>query len=208
MLTSFTKRSTGGCWNVLLQKAPSPVVSNLDAYSFAGSNFRGGSGHEPAHAGFVGKGMLTATICGDVFASPTVDAILAGIRTVTDPLECLLLHDSSLSLQHVGASLALIYLCSSGFATQQCQAGPLQTPGFGFGHRSIAVGLTELDFVSEMGTAEPGCLVDFVMDFSLVLMCRLKCILQMNAVSGWLGMFTCYMQHQHEYCIWLLLMCC
>ena len=52
------------------------------------------------------------------------------------------------------------------------QAGPLQTPGFGFGHRSIAVGLTELDFVSEMGTAEPGCLVDFAMDFSLVLMCR------------------------------------
>jgi dihydroxyacetone kinase len=30
----------------------------------------GGSGHEPAHAGFVGKGMLTATVCGDVFASP------------------------------------------------------------------------------------------------------------------------------------------
>ncbi|CAL5190477.1 unnamed protein product [Lathyrus oleraceus] len=45
----------------------------------------GGSGHEPAHAGFVGQGMLTAAICGDVFASPTVDAILAGIRTVTGP---------------------------------------------------------------------------------------------------------------------------
>ena len=37
----------------------------------------GGSGHEPAHAGFVGEGMLTAAICGDVFASPTVEAILA-----------------------------------------------------------------------------------------------------------------------------------
>ena len=52
------------------------------------------------------------------------------------------------------------------------QAGPLQTPGFGFGHRSIAVGLTKLDFVREMGTAEPGCLVDFDMDFSSMLMCR------------------------------------
>ncbi|MBN2253918.1 MAG: dihydroxyacetone kinase subunit DhaK, partial [Kosmotogaceae bacterium] len=30
----------------------------------------GGSGHEPAHAGFVGKGMLDAAVCGDVFASP------------------------------------------------------------------------------------------------------------------------------------------
>lgn len=37
----------------------------------------GGSGHEPAHAGFVGEGMLTAAICGDVFASPPVDSILA-----------------------------------------------------------------------------------------------------------------------------------
>lgn len=37
----------------------------------------GGSGHEPAQAGFVGEGMLTAAICGDVFASPPVDSILA-----------------------------------------------------------------------------------------------------------------------------------
>ncbi|KAL3818507.1 hypothetical protein ACJIZ3_004412 [Penstemon smallii] len=51
----------------------------------------GGSGHEPAHAGFVGKGMLTAAICGDVFASPPVDSILAGIRAVTGPSGCLLI---------------------------------------------------------------------------------------------------------------------
>ena len=31
----------------------------------------GGSGHEPAHAGFVGSGMLDAAVCGDVFASPS-----------------------------------------------------------------------------------------------------------------------------------------
>ncbi|GAA0141648.1 cyclase [Lithospermum erythrorhizon] len=51
----------------------------------------GGSGHEPAHAGFVGEGMLTAAICGDVFASPTVNAILSGIRAVTGPMGCLLI---------------------------------------------------------------------------------------------------------------------
>ncbi|KAG7656841.1 DhaK domain [Arabidopsis suecica] len=50
----------------------------------------GGSGHEPAQAGYVGEGMLTAAICGDVFASPTVDSILAGIRAVTGPKGCLL----------------------------------------------------------------------------------------------------------------------
>ncbi len=51
----------------------------------------GGSGHEPAHAGFVGEGMLTAAICGDVFASPSVDAVLAGILSVTGPAGCLLI---------------------------------------------------------------------------------------------------------------------
>jgi len=51
----------------------------------------GGSGHEPSHAGFVGKGMLTAAICGDVFASPSVDAVLAGILAVTGAPGCLLI---------------------------------------------------------------------------------------------------------------------
>jgi len=51
----------------------------------------GGSGHEPAHAGFVGPGMLTAAVCGDVFASPSVDAVLAGILAVTGPAGCLLI---------------------------------------------------------------------------------------------------------------------
>lgn len=51
----------------------------------------GGSGHEPAHAGFVGEGMLTAAVCGDVFASPSVDAVLAGILAVTGPAGCLVI---------------------------------------------------------------------------------------------------------------------
>ena len=51
----------------------------------------GGSGHEPAHVGFVGQGMLTAAVCGDVFASPSADAVLAGILAVTGPAGCLLI---------------------------------------------------------------------------------------------------------------------
>ncbi len=51
----------------------------------------GGSGHEPAHVGFVGAGMLSAAICGDIFASPSVDAVLAGILAVTGPAGCLLI---------------------------------------------------------------------------------------------------------------------
>lgn len=51
----------------------------------------GGSGHEPAHIGFVGKGMLTAAVCGDVFASPSVDAVLHAIINVTGEAGCLLI---------------------------------------------------------------------------------------------------------------------
>lgn len=51
----------------------------------------GGSGHEPAHAGYVGKGMLTAAVCGEIFASPSVEAVLAGILAVTGDAGCLLI---------------------------------------------------------------------------------------------------------------------
>ena len=51
----------------------------------------GGSGHEPSHAGLVGPGLLTAAVCGEVFASPSVDAVLAGILAVTGPAGCLLI---------------------------------------------------------------------------------------------------------------------
>ena len=40
----------------------------------------GGSGHEPAHAGYVGYGMLDAAVAGNVFASPSPDRILEGIK--------------------------------------------------------------------------------------------------------------------------------
>ena len=39
----------------------------------------GGSGHEPAHAGYVGSGMLDAAVAGNVFASPSADQILRAI---------------------------------------------------------------------------------------------------------------------------------
>ncbi|WP_027597782.1 dihydroxyacetone kinase family protein [Pseudomonas sp. MOIL14HWK12:I2] len=50
----------------------------------------GGSGHEPAHAGYVGEGMLTAAVAGDVFTSPSVDAVLAAIRAAAGPAGALL----------------------------------------------------------------------------------------------------------------------
>ena len=51
----------------------------------------GGSGHEPAHAGFVGAGMLTAAVCGEICASPSVEAVLAAILAVTGESGCVLI---------------------------------------------------------------------------------------------------------------------
>ena len=51
----------------------------------------GGAGHEPSHAGFVGRGMLTAAVSGEVFASPSVAAVLAALRQCCGKSGCLLL---------------------------------------------------------------------------------------------------------------------
>ena len=42
----------------------------------------GGSGHEPAHGGYVGEGMLDAAVAGPVFTSPTPDQVYEGIKAV------------------------------------------------------------------------------------------------------------------------------
>lgn len=51
----------------------------------------GGSGHEPAHAGYVGAGMLTAAVLGDVFTSPSVDAVLEAVQATAGPAGALLI---------------------------------------------------------------------------------------------------------------------
>ncbi|MES1924973.1 dihydroxyacetone kinase subunit DhaK [Salinisphaera sp. T31B1] len=51
----------------------------------------GGAGHEPAHAGFVGQGMLAAAVAGELFTSPSVEAVLAAIRATCGPAGCLLI---------------------------------------------------------------------------------------------------------------------
>ena len=51
----------------------------------------GGSGHEPAHAGYVGTGMLDAAVAGDVFASPSSVQVYHAIKQVTGEAGCLLI---------------------------------------------------------------------------------------------------------------------
>ncbi|WP_334328796.1 dihydroxyacetone kinase subunit DhaK [Companilactobacillus sp. HBUAS59699] len=51
----------------------------------------GGSGHEPLHAGFVGDGMLSAAVAGEVFTSPTPDQIYEAITAVNQGMGVLLI---------------------------------------------------------------------------------------------------------------------
>lgn len=67
-------------------RADLPAVSARKVAIISG----GGSGHEPAHAGYVGRGMLTAAVAGDVFTSPSTDAVLAAILAVSGPAGCVL----------------------------------------------------------------------------------------------------------------------
>lgn len=60
----------------VIVRRDAPVVGKVGVIS------GGGSGHEPAHGGFVGKGMLDAACVGDVFTSPSVDQMMRAIRAV------------------------------------------------------------------------------------------------------------------------------
>lgn len=69
---------------VLRSDTPEPALRKVAVIS------GGGAGHEPAHAGYVGKGMLHAAVSGDVFTSPSVDAVLAAIHALAGPAGALL----------------------------------------------------------------------------------------------------------------------
>ncbi|MGL5241542.1 MAG: dihydroxyacetone kinase subunit DhaK, partial [Kluyvera ascorbata] len=82
-------------WNNLARLESDPAIRIVVRQDWDKSNVAvisgGGAGHEPAHTGFVGKGMLTAAVCGDLFASPSVDAVLTAIQAVTGDAGCLLI---------------------------------------------------------------------------------------------------------------------
>jgi dihydroxyacetone kinase len=66
--------------------AEHPVLLRLDADPVRNRQVAvisgGGSGHEPAHAGYIGAGMLSAAVAGEVFTSPPVESVAAAIRAV------------------------------------------------------------------------------------------------------------------------------
>lgn len=90
MLEGIARQAPGvailGEENVLVRQ-DLPEVSGRPVSIISG----GGSGHEPAHGGYVGAGMLSAAVCGEVFTSPSTDAVLAAIRATAGPRGALLI---------------------------------------------------------------------------------------------------------------------
>lgn len=64
--------------NIVLRSDAEALKSSGNVALISG----GGAGHEPAHGGYVGAGMLSAAVVGEVFTSPSTDAVLDAIRAV------------------------------------------------------------------------------------------------------------------------------
>ena len=71
--------------NVLIRADANPATASQVAILSGG-----GSGHEPAHAGYIGAGMLSAAVAGEVFTSPSSDSVFAAIQAVAGKSGCLL----------------------------------------------------------------------------------------------------------------------
>lgn len=69
--------------DVVTLAAPRVIARRVPALPKVGFVVGGGSGHEPAFAGYVGHGMADAAACGNVFASPPPDVILAAIHSAS-----------------------------------------------------------------------------------------------------------------------------
>lgn len=127
----------------------------------------GGSGHEPAHAGYVGEGMLTAAICGDVFTSPPVNSILAGIRAVTGPQGCLLIVKNYTG-DRLNFGLAAEQAKSEGYKVETVIVGDdcaLPPPRGITGRRGLA-GTVLVEKIAGAAAAAGVCLVDVAAEAS------------------------------------------
>ena len=124
----------------------------------------GGSGHEPAFAGLVGKGLLDAGVAGTIFASPSAEQIREGVMNCVDNEKGVLI----IPMNYTGDVL------NFGMATEKARAAGIQTEfyavnddagvgkkkGGKVGRRGIAGGILVLKMVSAL--AEEGYVFDLL----------------------------------------------
>ncbi len=115
----------------------------------------GGSGHEPAFAGYIGTGFLAAAVCGDTFASPPEEAVLAAIRQVTGSKGCvLIINNYTGDRLHFGAAVERARV--EGFKVElvlNADDCALATEGSAVGRRGLAGGIFAMKAAGAAATA-------------------------------------------------------
>lgn len=96
----------------VIVRADAPVLGKVGLIS------GGGSGHEPAHGGFVGPGMLDAACAGDVFTSPSVDQMMEAVRTV-DSGKGVLIIAKNYTGDNLNFDMAMELLADEGIRTEK-----------------------------------------------------------------------------------------
>ncbi|MDO4344347.1 MAG: dihydroxyacetone kinase subunit DhaK [Eubacteriales bacterium] len=96
----------------VIVRADAPVKGKVGLIS------GGGSGHEPAHGGFVGTGMLDAACAGDVFTSPSVDQMMEAVRAV-DSGQGVLIIAKNYTGDNLNFDMAMELLADEGIRTEK-----------------------------------------------------------------------------------------
>jgi len=113
---------------------------NKDAESKVSIISGGGSGHEPGFAGFVGKGLLTASVAGTIFASPSAEQVRRAVLTRVPGEKGVLI----ITMNYTGDVL------NFGMAAEKAKAGGLSTEFYAIGD-DVGVGREKSGKVGRRG---------------------------------------------------------
>lgn len=155
-LHSLTVTNPGLCFDPkhkIIYRRPDPSATGSKVAIVSG----GGSGHEPAFAGLVGKGLLDASVAGTIFASPSAEQIREGAMNCVDNDKGVFI----IPMNYTGDVL------NFGMATEKARAAGVQTEFFAanddvgvgrkkggkVGRRGIAGGILILKLVGALAEA-------------------------------------------------------
>jgi triose/dihydroxyacetone kinase / FAD-AMP lyase (cyclizing) len=106
--------------NKIIYRRPSEDLTSTPKVSIISG---GGSGHEPGFAGFVGKGLLTASVAGTIFASPSAEQVRRAVLTRVPTEKGVLV----VTMNYTGDVL------NFGMAAEKAKAGGVKTEFYAIG---------------------------------------------------------------------------
>ena len=128
--------------NKIIYRRPSPSHSSTGPDVKVSIISGGGSGHEPGFSGFVGKGLLTAGVAGNIFASPSAEQVRRAVATRVPTAKGVLV----MTMNYTGDVL------NFGMAAEKAKAGGVATEFFAIGD-DVGVGRRKGGKVGRRGIA-------------------------------------------------------